>query len=105
MTRPGLFLDTVVVKDACGCECERCDVELECPCREMSAPELSRECGPSCKCELECGNRLTQKGIDVKVKIVKDERKGWGLFSNQVIKEGDLVCEYAGLCAFVFFEC
>lgn len=86
----------VAVEGACGCECERCDVELACPCREMSAFEVSRECGPSCGCELGCGNRLTQRGIHVRVKIVKHERKGWGLCSDQVIPKGDFVCEYAG---------
>lgn len=96
MTRPSVFVDSVLVKDACGCDCETCDRDSDCPCREMSAFELSRECGPSCRCELVCGNRLTQRGIDVHVKIVKDKRKGWGLYSNQVITKGDFVCEYAG---------
>lgn len=98
MTRPGVNVDSVVVEGVCGCECERCDVELDCACREMSAVEVSRECGPSCGCELECGNRLTQRGIDVRVKIVKNEKKGWGLCSDQVIRKGDFVCEYAGMC-------
>lgn len=78
-------------------------MELDCACREMSAVEVSRECGPSCGCELECGNRLTQRGIDVRVKIVKDEKKGWGLCSDQVIRKGDFVCEYAGMCFFRVF--
>lgn len=93
----------MAVEGACGCECERCDVELECPCREMSAFEVSRECGLSCGCELGCGNRLTQRGIHVRVKIVKHERKGWGLCSDQVFSKGDFVCEYAGMCVFFSF--
>lgn len=54
------------------------------------------ECGMSCDCELSCGNRETQKGVTVELKIVRVENKGWGLFAAQFIPSGLFVCEYAG---------
>lgn len=95
MSRDSIWAGAVV-EDACGCDCQRCDGDSDCPCKEMNAPELSRECGPTCRCGLECGNRLTQRGIYVRLKIVKDKKKGWGLHSDQFIQKGDFVCEYAG---------
>lgn len=96
MSRDSIWAGAVV-DDACGCDCQRCDGDSDCPCKEMNAPELSRECGPSCRCGLVCGNRLTQRGIYVRLKIVKDTKKGWGLHSDQFIQKGDFVCEYAGM--------
>lgn len=71
-----------------GCDCcERCDDECVCGCFE---------CGQSCGCRLECGNRLTQRGVSVGLKIVRDTRKGWGLYADSFIPKGQFVCEYAG---------
>lgn len=58
--------------------------------------EIANECGPSCRCGLECANRLSQRGIRVKLKVVRDFIKGWGLHAAQSIREGQFVCEYAG---------
>ncbi|XP_028064816.1 histone-lysine N-methyltransferase SUVR3 [Camellia sinensis] len=85
------------VSDACGCACERCDDgDSGCPCSDLNSFELTRECGPSCRCGVECGNRLTQRGVCVRLKIVKDGRKGWGLRAGEIIGSGQFVCEYAG---------
>lgn len=73
-----------------GCGCERCDDECSC------VDELTHECGPSCQCELDCGNRVSQRGLGVKLKIVKDVNKGWSLFAHQFIGVATFVCEYAG---------
>uniref|UniRef100_A0A803MW89 SET domain-containing protein n=2 Tax=Chenopodium quinoa TaxID=63459 RepID=A0A803MW89_CHEQI len=56
---------------------------------------MRTECGTSCDCELSCGNRVSQKGLNVELKIVRVENKGWGLFAAQLIPEGKFVCEYA----------
>ncbi|XP_022898091.1 histone-lysine N-methyltransferase SUVR3 [Olea europaea var. sylvestris] len=93
MTDPFLFR----VEGADGCECVRCDSgDSSCTCLDSDESLLTRECGPSCRCEMECGNRVTQGGVSVKLKIVKDERKGWGLYAAESIPKGKFVCEYAG---------
>lgn len=84
-----------------GCDCESCDYDSEdqdgCPCfYELNGSDMASECGPSCGCELECGNRLTQRGVSVKLKIVRDSRKGWSLYADQFIQKAQFVCEYAG---------
>ncbi|KAB2005300.1 hypothetical protein ES319_D11G260400v1 [Gossypium barbadense] len=94
----------VSVMDESGCECERCEKVSEdnvigCPCMELEGDEgmgIRSECGPSCGCRLECGNRLSQRGIQVQLKIVKDVRKGWGLYAAQWIQQGQFICEYSG---------
>ncbi|KAM7278857.1 hypothetical protein ACFE04_005991 [Oxalis oulophora] len=92
---PSLHTDTdtgmcIVV----GCYCDKCEDEDEgCPCLCLG---VVSECGPSCDCGLECGNRLTQRGISIMLKIVRHERKGWSLYAAQRIPDGQFVCEYAG---------
>ncbi|CAN1186864.1 Histone-lysine N-methyltransferase SUVR3 [Linum perenne] len=83
-------------ENGCGCGCEGCRIcdgslELE----ELELGVLS-ECGPSCGCGLECRNRLTQKGIGVKVEIVWNEKKGWSLVADQFIPHRHFICEYTG---------
>lgn len=100
--RPDPFL--VRVEGAHGCDCEICDLNSgsNCPCMDFS--ELpTRECGPSCRCGLECGNRLTQKGISVKLKVVKDRRKGWSLCAAEFIPKGKFICEYTGNLLLLLF--
>ena len=49
-----------------------------CPCfSKMDELDIRNECWPSCGCGLECENRLTQLGVSVRLKIVRDRRKGW----------------------------
>lgn len=82
-----------------GCDCERCGDEDPdgCPCfSEMDELDMANECGPSCGCGLECENRLTQRGVSVRLKIVRDRRKGWALYADQFIEKAQFVCEYAG---------
>lgn len=79
-----------------GCECERCE-EGYCECLALAGmEEIANECGSGCGCGLDCPNRLTQKGISVRLKIVRDEKKGWCLYADQLIKKGQFICEYAG---------
>ncbi|KAJ7971945.1 Histone-lysine N-methyltransferase [Quillaja saponaria] len=83
-----------------GCDCESCnevgDGDTRCPCSSLDGLDVVRECGSSCRCGLECGNRLSQKRITIRLKVVRDRRKGWGLHSDQLIQKGQFVCEYAG---------
>ncbi|XP_044482232.1 histone-lysine N-methyltransferase SUVR3 [Mangifera indica] len=87
----------------CGCECEKClEVGDEngvfgCPCSYgVEEVGIASECGPSCRCGLECENRVSQRGIRVRLKIVRVSKKGWGLFADQFIPRGQFICEYAG---------
>ncbi|KAI3959698.1 hypothetical protein MKW92_008711 [Papaver armeniacum] len=92
-----------------GCVCKNCSEDtngdIQCPCLILKPLSLSNmgselglmtECGPSCDCGVECKNRLTQRGVSVQVRIVKDARKGWSLYSAQFVPRGEFVCEYAG---------
>lgn len=83
------------VEGASGCECAR-GCGDHCPCLNAGEFLLTLECGPSCKCESGCGNRVTQGGVTVRLKMVKDEKKGWGLYAAELIPSGRFVCEYAG---------
>lgn len=91
-----------LVSDAGGCDCsEKCvgdgdDRTLDCPCSVLRCGEVITECGPNCGCASDCGNRATQKGVAVRVEIVRVVNKGWGLFAAQFIQSGQFVCEYTG---------
>lgn len=55
------------------------------------------ECGPSCTCDLECTNRLTQRPTTVKLCLFKTlNGRGWGVKTRGVIKEGSFILEYRG---------
>lgn len=58
--------------------------------------EMKRECGEKCSCGLDCANRITQRGVSVKLKIVRVVNKGWGLFAAEFVRKGGFICEYAG---------
>lgn len=101
-----------------GCGCKDCSIGGEsgiCPCSSHKAGavlasgagmELMLECGASCSCGDECVNRSTQRGVLVKLRIVKDEKKGWGLHAAQSIARGQFVCEYAGtILHLLLFSC
>lgn len=79
-----------------GCDCRGCEDQGRCPCIGEDGLDVANECGPSCGCGLKCGNRLTQGGVSLRLKVVRDKRKGWGLFADQFIEKGQFVCEYAG---------
>ncbi|EYU18190.1 hypothetical protein ABFS82_10G068000 [Erythranthe guttata] len=91
--RPDPFLFRVEGATGCNCPsgCGEC-----CPCSKADECLLTRECGPSCECDSGCGNRVTEGGVTVRLKIVKDERKGWCLHAAELITTGQFVCEYAG---------
>ncbi|GAB2281163.1 hypothetical protein Dimus_015767 [Dionaea muscipula] len=90
-----------MVAEAMGCDCvSKCSGNVAghgCRCFRMRSCDVITECGPSCRCfESECGNRVTQRGLSVKLTIARDRNKGWGLHADQYIQLGQFVCEYAG---------
>ncbi|KAJ0982567.1 hypothetical protein J5N97_010822 [Dioscorea zingiberensis] len=93
-------LASVTIGSRSGCDCGDCDPE-RCPCWFADSDSggeigLLRECGFGCGCGSGCENRATQKGVSVRVKVVKDPRKGWGLHADQFVKKAEFICEYAG---------
>ncbi|PKA45829.1 Histone-lysine N-methyltransferase SUVR3 [Apostasia shenzhenica] len=87
--------------NASGCRCADCSVEAGCPCSgsldvQRTGMSLVSECGEECSCGLGCLNRTTQRGIRVRLKIVRDVKKGWGLHADQILRKGEFICEYAG---------
>ncbi|XP_024027654.1 histone-lysine N-methyltransferase SUVR3 isoform X2 [Morus notabilis] len=99
--QPNCGVETVRLTDGSaenawgGCACGDCCVDNECPCSRFDGLEdvVVRECGPSCGCGSECGNRSTQRGVSVKLKIVRDSNKGWSLCADDFIPTGRFVCE------------
>ncbi|KZV53910.1 histone-lysine N-methyltransferase, H3 lysine-9 specific SUVH6-like [Dorcoceras hygrometricum] len=94
-----------------GCNCTgRCSDTKKCPCAVRNGGEIPYnrngaiveakplvfECGPSCNCPPSCYNRVTQRGIRVKLEIFKTISRGWGLRSITSIPSGSFICEYAG---------
>ncbi|XP_020594656.1 histone-lysine N-methyltransferase SUVR3-like [Phalaenopsis equestris] len=91
-----------------GCECINCSFDGICPCSGfddgggIGIGSLG-ECGADCSCGLDCVNRITQRGIGVRVKIVRHLKKGWGLHADQVLNRGEFICEYAGIIKLLNF--
>ncbi|XP_050910226.1 histone-lysine N-methyltransferase SUVR3 isoform X2 [Lathyrus oleraceus] len=87
--------ESVSFVDVVGCDCgEVCGDGCVC---FGFYDDVGRECGPSCFCEVGCGNRVSQNGVAVRVKIVRCGEKGWGLFADQVIPKGQFLFHYAGV--------
>ena len=81
-----------------GCGCSgSCGGGDGCPCFGLG-DDVAGECGSGCGCGPECVNRASQRGVSVRLKIVRDVNKGWCLCADEFISRGHFVCEYAGLC-------
>ncbi|PIA54065.1 hypothetical protein AQUCO_00900559v1 [Aquilegia coerulea] len=103
-------ISSLSVGNSYGCVCKDClagksDGETQCPCSRLKPEfltglvvdsEVMTECGPTCVCDFGCANRLTQHGVIVHLRIIKQSRKGWGLYAAQFIRRGEFICEYAG---------
>lgn len=91
-----------------GCACAQgaCGGARGCPCADPEAEAVGlgseagmgslRECGDGCACGPSCGNRRTQLGVTVRLRVVRHREKGWGLHAAEVLRRGQFVCEYAG---------
>lgn len=91
----------------CGCACDAAECGgTQCACADVEAdaagPGLEagmgslRECGDGCACAPSCGNRRTQRGVAVRLRVVRHLHKGWGLHAAEALSRGLFVCEYAG---------
>uniref|UniRef100_A0A1D1YPQ5 Histone-lysine N-methyltransferase, H3 lysine-9 specific SUVH6 n=1 Tax=Anthurium amnicola TaxID=1678845 RepID=A0A1D1YPQ5_9ARAE len=94
-----------------GCDCtKRCADSESCACAVKNGGEipfnfngaivqakpLVYECGPSCKCPPSCHNRVSQRGIKIRLEIFKTQSMGWGVRSLTSIPSGTFICEYIG---------
>ncbi|GMH29314.1 hypothetical protein Nepgr_031157 [Nepenthes gracilis] len=55
------------------------------------------ECGPSCRCPSYCRNRVTQKGLRIRLEVFRSRETGWGVRTLDLIHAGAFICEYAGV--------
>ncbi|CAA0381310.1 unnamed protein product [Arabidopsis thaliana] len=56
-----------------------------------------KECWRKCGCDMQCGNRVVQRGIRCQLQVYfTQEGKGWGLRTLQDLPKGTFICEYIG---------
>ncbi|CAI7814034.1 unnamed protein product [Closterium sp. NIES-54] len=100
--------------DTTACECAQLNGGMLPFTREgglIEAQQIVYECGPQCACSCKAGfgnassssggssaciNRVSQKGVQVRLEVFKTEKKGWGVRSWDAIPAGHFVCEYTG---------
>lgn len=63
---------------------------------EAGSTAVVQECNSLCKCSDQCRNRVTQKGIIVRLEVFKHDEKGLGLRTLDFVRRGQFICEYAG---------
>lgn len=66
------------------------------PCKGHLLRKFIKECWRKCGCNMECGNRVVQRGITCKLQVFAMEDKGWGLRTLEYLPKGSFVCEYIG---------
>ena len=54
------------------------------------------ECNPICNCGPGCKSRLVQKGRKVPLTIFKTKTRGWGVYCNEDLIEGEFIDTYLG---------
>ncbi|KAF8476937.1 hypothetical protein BDZ91DRAFT_769233 [Kalaharituber pfeilii] len=54
------------------------------------------ECNDRCSCDVDCSNRVVQRGRKIPLEIFKTENKGWGLRCPQRIPKGTFIDTYPG---------
>lgn len=94
-----------------GCECRTCGPNSNC-CFAQNAGSLPYtstgrvrvppgtpiyECNKRCTCDMNCPNRVVQRGTDVELCIFRtDDGRGWGVKTLRAIKRGTFVVQYVG---------
>ena len=63
---------------------------------QQGKDHLIFECNDGCRCDVNCRNRVTQKGSNCKLLIYKTADKGWGVKALERIEKGAFVSEYNG---------
>ncbi|CAK8572301.1 unnamed protein product [Lathyrus sativus] len=83
--------------------CKECPIERSKneskpePCRGHLVRKFIKECWRKCGCDMQCGNRVVQRGLSRKLQVfLTDQGKGWGVRSLEDLPKGSFVCEYAG---------
>ncbi|XP_047955276.1 probable inactive histone-lysine N-methyltransferase SUVR2 [Salvia hispanica] len=90
-------------KQHCQFFCQQCPLErskredsIE-PCKGHLVRSFIKECWIKCGCNIQCGNRVVQRGISRKLQVfMTPEGKGWGLRTLEDLPKGAFVCEYVG---------
>ncbi|KAL6953133.1 hypothetical protein U1Q18_048288 [Sarracenia purpurea var. burkii] len=66
-------------------------------CKGHLVRKFIKECWRKCGCDMQCGNRVVQRGITCKLQVFfTKEGKGWGVRPLQDLPKGSFVCEYVG---------
>ncbi|XP_073142202.1 probable inactive histone-lysine N-methyltransferase SUVR2 isoform X2 [Henckelia pumila] len=66
-------------------------------CKGHLLRKFIKECWRKCGCNMECGNRVVQRGITRKLQVfLTSKGKGWGVRALEELPEGAFVCEYVG---------
>ncbi|XP_022149816.1 histone-lysine N-methyltransferase SUVR4 isoform X2 [Momordica charantia] len=66
-------------------------------CKGHLLRKFIKECWRKCGCDMQCGNRVVQRGISCKLQVFFTcEGKGWGLRTLKNLPKGSFVCEYVG---------
>ncbi|XP_048324822.1 probable inactive histone-lysine N-methyltransferase SUVR1 isoform X4 [Ziziphus jujuba] len=83
--------------------CQDCPIErsnnesMPEQCKGHLVRKFIKECWRKCGCDMQCGNRVVQRGITCKLQVfLTCEGKGWGLRTLEVLPKGTFVCEYVG---------
>ncbi|XP_033338541.2 histone-lysine N-methyltransferase SUV39H2 isoform X1 [Megalopta genalis] len=94
-----------------GCECTTCNSKAKCCfgqygtyCPYNSSFKIRvppgtpiYECNKRCACDINCINRVVQRGTAMKLCIFRTANgRGWGVKSLQLIKKGSFVTQYVG---------
>ncbi|XP_027367291.1 probable inactive histone-lysine N-methyltransferase SUVR2 [Abrus precatorius] len=88
--------DHFVYCQECPLERSRNDTMPE-PCKGHLVRKFIKECWRKCGCDMQCGNRVVQRGLRCKLQVfLTREGKGWGLRTLEDLPKGSFVCEYAG---------
>ncbi|KAK4433144.1 Histone-lysine N-methyltransferase SUVR4 [Sesamum alatum] len=80
------------------CPLERAkNVDMPENCKGHMLRKFIKECWRKCGCNMQCGNRVVQRGITRKLQVfLTSEGKGWGLRTLEELPKGSFICEYVG---------
>lgn len=94
-----------------GCECRTCDSKADCcftqyagycpytsTCKVRVPPGTPiYECNKRCTCDINCMNRVVQRGTQMKLCIFRTANgRGWGVKTLRAIRKGTFVTQYVG---------
>ncbi|OMO64926.1 hypothetical protein CCACVL1_21596 [Corchorus capsularis] len=66
-------------------------------CKGHIKRKVIKECWSRCGCNMKCGNRVVQRGVNYKLQVfLTPDGKGWGLRTLEKLPKGAFVCEFVG---------